>query len=92
MIERGEAENISNDIIKKLAWGLEASIEQITVKPNEKSGTIIPPALREFALDGGLPYETVETLLQVPFRGKEPTSAQEWKKLYEAIKPFISGE
>lgn len=91
MIERGEAKNISEEIIQKLAWGLEASIEQITGKPNERSGTIIPPALREFALNEGLHYKAVESLLKIPFRGKEPTTAQEWKDLYMAIKPFISG-
>ncbi len=90
MIERGEAENISEEIIQKLAWGLEASIEQITGKPNERSGTIILPALREFALNEGLHYKAVESLLKIPFRGKEPTTAQEWKDLYEAIEPFIS--
>jgi len=92
MIERGEAENISDEIIKKLALGLNVSVEQITGKPNERSGTMIPPALREFALKENLPYEVVDALLKIPFRGKEPTSAQEWKELYDAIKPFISGE
>jgi len=92
MIERGEAENFSNAIIQKLAWGLEVSIEQITGKPNNKSGTIIPPALREFALNEGLSYEDVDHLLKIPFRGKEPSTAQEWKDFYEAIKPFITGE
>lgn len=92
MIERGEADNFSDDIIQKLAWGLEVSIEQIKGKPNERSGTIIPPALREFAMNEGLPYEEVDNLMKIPFRGKLPTTSQEWKKLYDAIKPFISGE
>ena len=92
MIERGEAENLSEEILNKLAWGLAVSIEQITGKPNEKTGTIIPPALREFALNEGLPYEEVDLLLQIPFRGKEPSTDIEWKTFYEAIKPFISGE
>ena len=92
MIERGEAENISGEIIQKLAWGLGVSVEQLMGKPNKNSGTIIPPALREFALMEGLSYEIVDTLMQIPFRGKEPTTAQEWKNLYEAIGPFISGK
>jgi transcriptional regulator with XRE-family HTH domain len=92
MIERGEAGNFSDDIIQKLAWGLEVSIEQIEGKPNEKSGTIIPPALREFALNEGLPYAEVDHLLKIPFRGKSPKTSNEWKELYEAIKPFISRE
>jgi transcriptional regulator with XRE-family HTH domain len=90
MIERGEAENISDEIIKKLAWGLKVSVEQITGKPNDGSGTMIPPALREFALNENLPYEAVDTLLKIPFRGKEPSSSQEWKELYDAIKDYIS--
>ena len=90
MIERGEAENFSDDIIQKLAWGLEVSIEQIEGKPNKKSGTIVPSSLREFALNEGLPYEEVDHLLKIPFRGKTPKTAQEWKELYIAIKPFIS--
>lgn len=92
MIERGQAENISNEIIKKIAWGLGVSIEQITGKPNDKSGTIIPPALREFALKASLPYETVEILLKIPFRGKEPETSEEWEELYKAINHFISGK
>ena len=92
MIERGEAENLSDEIVQKLAWGLDAPIEQITGKPNAKSGTVIPPALREFALNEKLTYEEVEHLLKIPFRGKEPSTAQEWKDFYEAIKPYISGE
>jgi transcriptional regulator with XRE-family HTH domain len=92
MIERGEAENISEDIIRKLAWGLEISVEQLTGKPNETTGTVIPPSLREFAIKEGLPFETVDTLLKIPLRGKNPTSAKEWKELYVAIKPYISGK
>ena len=92
MIERGEAENISREIIQKLAWGLEVPIKQLTGKPNEISGTVIPPALREFALEEGLNFETVDTLMQMPLRGKEPSTAQEWKELYEAIKQYISNK
>lgn len=92
MIERGEAENLSEEIVQKLAWGLEISVEQLVGKPNEKTGTTIPPALREFALSEGLNFEVVDSLMQIPFRGKEPTTAKEWKDLYEAMKPFLSGE
>jgi transcriptional regulator with XRE-family HTH domain len=92
MIERGEASNFSDEIIQKLAWGLNVSKDQIEGKPNEKSGTIIPPALREFALKEGLPYEDVDHLMKMPFRGNPPTTAQEWEELYVAIKPYISGE
>lgn len=91
MIERGKVENISEDIIRKLAWGLETSLEQLTGKPNDRSGTVIPPGLREFAIKEGLPFETVDALLQIPFRGKEPKTANDWKSFYDVIKDFISG-
>jgi transcriptional regulator with XRE-family HTH domain len=92
MIERGEAENVSEVIIQKLAGSLEVPTEQLINDISETSGTMIPPALREFALGEGLSFKTVDKLKQIPFRGKEPTTAEEWKDLYEAIKPFISGE
>jgi transcriptional regulator with XRE-family HTH domain len=91
MIERGEAENISEEIVRKLAWGLGVSSEQLQGKPNERTGTTIPPALREFAINEGLQFETVDTLMQMPLRGKEPSTVQEWRELFEAIKPFILG-
>lgn len=92
MIERGEAENVSDDVIRKLAIGLEVSAHQLTGEPGEATTVMIPPTLREFAINEGLNYIIVEKLMQIPRRGKEPGSAQEWKSLYEAIKPFISGE
>jgi len=92
MIERGEAENVSDEIIRKLAISLEISIEQLTGESGKSLSVIIPPALREFALNKGLNYKTVDKLKQIPLRGKEPGTAQEWEELYEAIKSFISGE
>ncbi len=93
MIERGsQGINISEQIIQKLAGGLNISIDQLLGKPNENTGTIIPPALRKFALEEHLSYDIVDTLMQVPFRGKEPTTIEEWKELYAAIKHFILGE
>ena len=89
MIERDEAENISSDIIQKIAWGLGVKVSQITGQPNSETGTIVPPGLREFALNAELSYDVVDSLLKIPFRGKEPITASEWKELYEAIKSFI---
>ena len=90
MIERGEADNVSEVIIQKLAGSLEVPTEQLINDINKVSGTMIPPALREFALEEGLSFKTVDKLKHIPFRGKEPTTAQEWKDLYKAVRPFIS--
>lgn len=93
MIERGsQGINISDQIIQKLAGGLNITIDQLLGKPNEGTGTLIPPELRKFALEEHLPYDIVDTLMQVPFRGKKPTTVEEWKNLYNAIKPYIFRE
>ena len=76
MIERGEAENISEDIIRKLAWGLAVSVEQLTGKPNETSGTVIPAPYVKLAIKEGLPFETVDTLLKIPLREKKSHISQ----------------
>jgi transcriptional regulator with XRE-family HTH domain len=92
MIERREAENVSDEVIRKLAASLEVPMQQLKGEPGESAILMISPALREFALREGLNFKIVDKLMQIPLRGKEPGSAQEWKDLYEAIKPFISGE
>ena len=89
MIERDEADNVSDVIIQKLSESLEVPVEQLVSGVGEFSGTMIPSALREFALEEGLSFKTVDKLKQIPFRGKEPTTAVEWKELFEAIKSFI---
>lgn len=92
MIERGEAENVSDEIIRKLAQGLEASVQQLIGEPGESSPAVIPPALREFGINEGLSYRIIDKLMQIPFRGKEPKTSEEWKELFEAIRPFLLEE
>jgi hypothetical protein len=53
---------------------------------------MIPPSLREFALQDKLPYEVIDKLVNIPRRGKEPKTAAEWRVLYEAIRSFIEGK
>jgi len=52
---------------------------------------MIPPSLREFALQDNLPYEVIDKLVNIPRRGKEPKTVAEWRVLYEAISSFIDG-
>ena len=92
MIERGEAKSVSDEIIRKLALALEVTQEELSGLPSDSSAISIPASLREFSINRGISYKTVDKLMQIPFRGQEPQNADDWQKLYDAIKPFITEE
>lgn len=89
MIERGEANNVSAEIIRKLAYSLGVTAEELTGEPSDSSALSVPPSLRDFAIQKGLSYKTVDKLRQIPFRGEEPETPEEWNELYEALKPYL---
>lgn len=86
IIERGEAESISMKVVNKLAVVLGTSPAELT---GESSMVMIPPSLREFALEKNLPYEIIDKLVRIPRRGKEPSSAKEWEELFNSISKFL---
>ena len=90
-IERGEAESISIKIINKLAIALGVSPSELG-ESSTPSTVMIPPPLRELALQDNLSYEVIDKLVNIPRRGKEPKSVAEWRALYEAISQFINGD
>jgi transcriptional regulator with XRE-family HTH domain len=90
-IERGEADSISIKVINKLAIALGVSTTELG-DSSSPSTVMIPPSLREFALQDKLPYEVIDKLVNIPRRGKEPKTAAEWRVLYEAIRSFIEGK
>jgi len=90
-IERGEAESISIKIINKLAIALGVSASDLS-EASTPSTVMIPPSLRELALQDNLSYEVIDKLVNIPRRGKEPKSVAEWRALYDAISQFINGD
>lgn len=86
IIERGEAESISMKVLNKLAVVLGTSPSELT---GESSMVMIPPSLREFALEKNLPYEVIDKLVRIPRRGKEPSTANEWEELFDSISKFL---
>lgn len=86
MIERGEAENISMKIVHQLAIVLGTSPSELT---GESISVMIPPSLREFALEKNLSYEVIDKLARIPRRGKEPKTTKEWNELFESISKFL---
>jgi len=90
LIERGEAENISMKIVNQLAVALGTSPAELT---GESISVMIPPSLREFAIEENLPYDIIDKLARIPKRGKEPKAAKGWRELYNLISKFMdSGE
>lgn len=88
LIERGEAANLSTGVLEKLGVVLGIPVSKLLGRP-EQSDLLIPPALREFAMQEGLDLEVVEKMARIPRRGKEPQTAQQWKELYKVIKPYL---
>lgn len=88
LIERGEARNVSVNVLHELATVLGTT-------PAELSGqsgwtdTLIPPALREFAIDKDLSFGIVDRLARLPMRGKEPQTAEEWEQLYVLVRSYL---
>lgn len=88
LIERGEARNVSVNILHGLAAALNTT-------PAELSGqagwadTRIPPSLRELALKKELGFEVVDRLARIPMRGREPQTVEQWEQLYDSVRSFL---
>lgn len=88
LIERGEAQNVSVNILNRLAVALGTTPTALTGQ-TEQQNTLINPALRQLGLKAGLSFEIVDKLSRIPRRGKEPETVDEWEALYEAIRDFL---
>jgi transcriptional regulator with XRE-family HTH domain len=88
IIERGEARNVSMNIIGQLAIALETTPTELMNEP-DRSEVLISPMLREFGLEASLSFEAIDRLARIPRRGREPRSVEEWRRLYEAIRPYL---
>ena len=89
-IERGEAVNLSWQVKKKLADTLGIAIEKA---PDEAAMLDdLPPGLKTFAEDKGLPEADILMLARLEYRGQKPRAAEQWKVLYNIIKTVILDE
>ena len=89
LIERGEAHNVSVNVINNLATALQTTPGEL-IGETAQTSILIPPSLREFGLEAKLSFDVVDRLARIPRRGQEPQSAEEWQQLYEAIKPYLA--
>ncbi|MBN1316699.1 MAG: helix-turn-helix transcriptional regulator [Anaerolineales bacterium] len=90
LIERGEARNVSTKMVGQLAIALDTTPVNL-MGQQDKYDVLIPMALREFGLHAGLSFETIDRLARIPRRGHGPKSAEQWKELYESIRPYLEG-
>lgn len=91
LIERGEAQNISTNILSQLGVALGATPAELMREAREDE-TRIPPALRELARREKLSFEVVDKLAQIPRRGQEPKSTEDWARLYNLLKKYVQGK
>ena len=91
MIERGEAYSISKKVIDRLAIVLGVTPAELTGEASQPL-VLIPSSLREFGLKNNLSYSMIDKLANIPRRGKEPKTVEEWEALFQAILPFIEDE
>ncbi len=90
LIERGEAKNISMNVISQLSAALKTSPRELLGQSTEESA-VIPPSLRRLGIEDHLSYETIEWLARMPRRGPEPKSVDEWRSLYNVLRELLEG-
>ncbi len=90
LIERGEAMNVSMNVLNQLAAALGTTTAELTGEQRQEA-SLIPPALRAFGLQAGLRFEVVDRLARIPRRGQEPQTPEEWEQLYQAVRPYLDG-
>jgi transcriptional regulator with XRE-family HTH domain len=85
-IEYGESAP-TEDKILRLAEALGARPSELL---GENAGPVtIPESLRTFAAQAKLGSAEVQMLAQIEYRGRRPSSPEEWKVLYSIIKAML---
>ena len=85
-IESGNTVRPSADVLDRLATALGTTIADLLDREIPAAAVTIPPSLQEFAESRRLPDEDIHMLAQIRFRGEQPSTADDWWLLYEAIK------
>lgn len=88
LIERGEATNVSINVLNRLAGALGTTPSELTSQAG-RDETLISPVLRQFGLEHNLSFDIVDRLSRIPRRGQEPRTVEEWEELYKAIRPYL---
>lgn len=89
-IERGQATNLSWQVVQRLSEALglreEGGLDAGVSLAN------LPVGLREFAQSANLPPDDQLMLARVQLRGRRPTTADQWRLLYNFIKMIVQDD
>jgi transcriptional regulator with XRE-family HTH domain len=95
-LERGEAANPSVDVLGKLAQGLGVQASELL---GEEAATPegrprLPRGLEGFLQEAeargmAVPLEDVNMLMHIRYRGKTPTTKEDWALLYDFIRRIV---
>jgi transcriptional regulator with XRE-family HTH domain len=86
-LESGAGRRPSGQILLKLADALGVTVADLLgrkIVPDKDPD--IPPSLREFGEQRGLPESDVRMLAGIRFRGEAPRTQQRWAHIYNAIR------
>ncbi|MDP9315707.1 MAG: helix-turn-helix domain-containing protein [Chloroflexota bacterium] len=86
-IERGQATNLSWQVMERLATALGLSLEGSTA--SKIVWEELPSGLADFAQEAKLPEADVLMLAGLQYRGQRPTTPQQWKLIYNTIKAVV---
>ncbi|TDL78807.1 XRE family transcriptional regulator [Peribacillus frigoritolerans] len=92
-IENTPNKQISAEKLYQLAIALEVTMGQLMGKEvalNRQED--VPAILLAFAEKNGLHDEQIQMLANIKYRGKQPSTEDEWEKIFLAIKTSIESE
>ncbi len=89
-IERGQATNLSWQVMERLASALGLKLEPTDELEREKKN--LPPGLAEFAKQANLPQDDIQMLARLQYRGKHPRTSEQWRMLFSIIKAAIEAQ
>jgi transcriptional regulator with XRE-family HTH domain len=84
--ESPERRRPSGNSLFRIASALGVTIADLLNTSSASDNFEVPESLRAFAEEEGLPESDVAMLARIEFRGEQPSSAEGWRFLYNAIK------
>jgi len=95
-LERGEAANPSVDVLGKLAQGLGVQASELLGEEatTPEGRPRLPRGLEGFLQEAeargtAVPPEDVNMLMHIRYRGKTPTTKEDWALLYDFIRRIV---
>jgi transcriptional regulator with XRE-family HTH domain len=86
-LEHGDSSRPSGEKLYAIAQALGVNMSDLLgrrlIVASEQE---VPPSLREFAEEHGLPEADVQMLAGIQFRGGQPRSKERWAHIYSAIR------